>query len=105
MAQRAGGERISLMADEIERVGSDREQALQRIKKRRDFSGHLVAYLVVNAALWTIWAVTDAGYPWPAWVSGGWGIGLLLNAWDVYVRRPITDADVQREIDRLHPQH
>jgi hypothetical protein len=81
--------------------GSEREQAIERLKKRRDFYNHLVVYVVINAALWAIWAITGAGYPWPAWVTGGWAIGLLLNAWDVFYRRPITDVEVQREIERM----
>jgi hypothetical protein len=81
-----------------------REQALQTLKKRRDFGAHAITYVVVNAALWGIWAVTGAGYPWPAWVTCGWAIGLLLNAWDVYGRRPITEAEIRREIERLRPQ-
>jgi hypothetical protein len=81
--------------------GSEREQAIERLKKRRDFQGHLVTYVVVNAALWGIWALTGAGYPWPAWVTGGWAIGVLLNAWDVYFRTPISDAEVEREMQRL----
>jgi len=83
----------------------DREQALERIKKRRDFSAHLFAYLVINAGIWAVWALTGGGYAWPAWVSGGWTVGLVLNAWDVYMRRPVTEADVAREIHRLHPGH
>jgi 2TM domain len=79
---------------------SAREGAVSRLRKRRDFQGHLVAYVVVNAALWIVWAVTGGGYPWPAWVTGGWAIGLVLNAWDVYLRRPITEADIEREIER-----
>ena len=82
----------------------EREQAFERVKKRRDFQGHLVAFAVVNAALWTIWALTGAGWPWPVWVTGLWGIGLVMNAWDVFIRRPVTEADVQREIDRIHPE-
>ncbi|HYM54568.1 MAG TPA: 2TM domain-containing protein [Solirubrobacteraceae bacterium] len=78
-----------------------REQALERIKKRRDLGAHLVSYIVINAALWGIWALTSGGYPWPVWVTGGWGIGLLLNAWDVYGRRPITEDEIRREIDHL----
>jgi hypothetical protein len=77
-----------------------RAEAVSRIKKRRDFSAHVMVYVIVNAALWLLWAVTGAGYPWPAWVSGAWGVGLVLNAWDVYLRRPITEADIQREIER-----
>jgi 2TM domain len=86
--------------NELEPVVSERDRALERLKKRRDFQGHLVAYIVVNAAVWAIWATTGAGYPWPAWLTGAWGIGLLLNAWDVYMRAPITEADVQREMQR-----
>lgn len=82
----------------------EREQALRSIKKRRDFTGHLVAFIVVNAAIWGIWAFTGSGDPWPAWITGLWGIGLIMNAWDVYGRRPVTEEDVQREIHRLHPK-
>jgi hypothetical protein len=55
--------------------------------------------------VWAVWAATGAGDLWPAWLTGLWGIGLVLNAWDVYFRMPITEADVQREIQRLHPKH
>ncbi len=99
------GTSLPMTTNELEQPTSDREQALLRLKKRRDLQGHLIAYLVINAALWGVWAATGAGYAWPAWVTGGWGIGLLLNAWDVYFRAPITEDDVQREIERLHPQH
>ncbi len=27
-------------------------------------------------------------------------MSLLMNAWDVYRRRPITEADIRREMDR-----
>ncbi len=91
--------------ENAEQADSEREQALERIKKRRDFQSHLVVYLVVNAAVWVIWATTGSGYPWPAWLSGLWAIGLVTNAWDVFIRRPITERDVRAEIKRLHPEH
>jgi len=53
--------------------------------------------------MWALWAATGTGYPWPAWVTGLWAIGLVMNAWDVHFRAPITESDVQREIERLHP--
>jgi fatty acid desaturase len=77
-----------------------RAAARKRLQKRRDFGAHLVAYVVINAMLIGIWAVTGAGYFWPAWVLFGWGVGLVLNAWDVYFRRPVTEADIDREIER-----
>ena len=80
-----------------------REQALQRLKKRRDFTTHVFAYVVVNLVVWGIWFVialssSHSWWPWPIFVTLGWGIGLAMNAWDVYLRRPITEDDVQREM-------
>lgn len=83
-----------------------RELAFKRVKDRRDFYGHLVTYLVINAFLWGLWALTTGfdSYPWPIWVSLGWGIGVVLNWWGV-TRRPITQDDVAREIDRIRSPH
>lgn len=75
-------------------------QARKRVNDRRDFGSHVVAYVVVNAFLILVWAVTSSGYFWPAWVLGGWGIGLVLHGWELFVRRPVTDADVQAELQR-----
>jgi hypothetical protein len=85
------------MADEHDDV---RTQARKRLEKRRDFTAHAVTYALVNAMLIGIWAISGGGYFWPAWVLLGWGVGLALNAWDVFFRREITEADVQREIER-----
>jgi hypothetical protein len=64
-------------------------------------SVHIVTYCVVNAMLVGIWAISGGGYFWPAWVLLGWGVGLVLNVWDVYFRRPVTEHDIQQEIERL----
>lgn len=77
-----------------------RELAFKRVKARRDLGAHAVTYLVVNTFLIGVWFMSGGGYFWPAWVLGGWGIGLALNAWDVLFRRPITEADIQREMRR-----
>lgn len=81
------------------------DQALRQIKKRRDFRAHLFAYVVINVVLWGVWAIigvtADSWYPWPLWVTIGWGVGLTFNAWDVYLRRPITEDEIRREMDRL----
>jgi hypothetical protein len=78
----------------------ERQQARERVQQRRDFVSHLVAYVIVNAFLVLVWAVTGAGYFWPIWVIGGWGVGVVLHAWEVFFRRPITDADVDAELRR-----
>ena len=78
----------------------ERAAAIKRINARRDFFKHITVYAVVNAGLIVIWLVTGAGYFWPGWVLGGWGIGLVLHGWDLYGRRPISEAEIQREMER-----
>lgn len=78
-----------------------RDQAIERLKKRRDFKAHLLMYVTVNAFLVVIWAVSDAGFFWPIFPILGWGIGVVANAWDVYGRKPISDEEIRREVDRL----
>ena len=78
----------------------DRVEARKRLEARRGFVSNAVAYVVINAFLIGIWAFTGAGYFWPAWVLAAWGAGLVLHAWDVFVRRPITEADIDDELRR-----
>jgi 2TM domain len=88
--------------DTTEPTADLRKQARERLEKKRDFKTHLFIYLLVNAFLSGIWAITtpDALF-WPIFPILGWGIGVAANAWDVFVRKPITDADIEREERRL----
>ena len=62
-----------------------REQAIKRLKKRRDFVGHLLVYVMVNGIVVTIWAMTSPhGSFWPIFPILIWGIGVVMNGWDVY---------------------
>jgi hypothetical protein len=80
-----------------------REQAVERLKKKRDFRTHLFIYLLVNAMLVGIWAVTSGGddFFWPIFVILGWGIGVGANAYDVNGRKPISEDEIRQEADRL----
>lgn len=75
-------------------------QARQRLEKQRKFRGDVVAYVLINAFLIGVWAVTGFGYFWPGWVLGGWGLLLLLDGWNAFYRRPVTDSDVEAELRR-----
>ncbi len=77
-----------------------REAAVKRLTARRDFATHAITYLVFNTALVVVWYLTGHGYFWPGWLIGVWGAGLLMHAWDVWGRRPITEEDIRRELDR-----
>ncbi|HEX6516363.1 MAG TPA: 2TM domain-containing protein [Nocardioidaceae bacterium] len=79
-----------------------RERALKRLKKRRDFKAHLLVYLLVNAFLVVIWYVTTpGGFFWPVFPLVGWGIGVVMNAWDVYYAQDFDEEDIQREIEHM----
>jgi len=75
----------------------DYEQARARVEKKRKFTGDVVAYVVINAFLVGVWAVTGFGYFWPGWVLAAWGVFLVLDAWNLYYRKPITEEDIERE--------
>jgi 2TM domain len=78
-----------------------RERAIAKLKKRSDFGAHLLVYLLVNAALVGIWAVTGAGFFWPAFPLLAWGIGVVMNAWDVYLRQPPSEDRIRQEMERI----
>jgi hypothetical protein len=47
--------------------------------RRADTRAILRPYLLVNAFLILIWAVTGAGFFWPIFPLVGWGVGVALN--------------------------
>ena len=78
-----------------------RSAAIKRLKDKQDFRTHVVTYVVVNAFLVAIWAITSGGgYFWPAWPMFGWGIGLILHGWAVFGQHEISEADIEREMRR-----
>jgi 2TM domain len=76
-----------------------RERAIKRLRKRRDFYGHLLVYALVNALFVAIWAVTNRhGFFWPIFPMMGWGVAVVLNAWDVYRSDTFSEEQIRREI-------
>jgi hypothetical protein len=82
---------------------ASRDRAVTQLKKRRDFHGHILVYILFNTFLVVLWAVVGPhGFFWPGFPIVGWGIGVVMNAWDVYWRHGITEEDIYREIEREH---
>lgn len=85
-----------------ESTSDERARAHTRIKKRRDLRTHALVFILVNSAIVVIWAVTSpGGFFWPVFLIVFWGIGLVMNAWDVY-SADISDEDIDRELARMH---
>lgn len=77
-----------------------RARAVERLERKHEFYSHLYAFVLVNAVLVAIWAVTGAGYFWPVFPMLGWGVGLLFHAQAVFGHGP-TESDIRHEMERL----
>ncbi|HVT22139.1 MAG TPA: 2TM domain-containing protein [Mycobacteriales bacterium] len=94
------------MHDDVAGLDEDalRKKAVWRLRKQRGFRTHLITYVLINAFLTLIWAIggTDDFY-WPLFVEGFWGIFVLLNAWTAYRPESFSEADIQKQMDRMRP--
>jgi hypothetical protein len=41
------------------------------------------------------------GFFWPIFPLVGWGIGVVMNAWDVFRPEEFDEPKIRREMDRL----
>jgi len=78
-----------------------RDRAIKRLKKKRDFHAHLLVYTLVNTFLVVIWAVTGAHFFWPVFPMVGWGIGVVMNAWDVHRPEEPDEDQIRREMELM----
>ena len=79
-----------------------RDDKLRRIaKKRVAFKKVLLIYILVNSMLVGIWYFTAGGesYFWPVWPMLGWGLGILFQFNDAYLRSTLFSEE--KEFERL----
>jgi hypothetical protein len=89
------GGSVELMNEQTRRA-----QAIKRLKVKRDFGWHFATYVIINAFLVFIWWTGGGGGFWPVWVIVPWGIGLAFHAWYAFGGKPITEADIRREMSK-----
>lgn len=77
---------------------SARDVANKRLKAKRDFKMHLGAYVIVNAMLVAIWAMSRGGGFWPIWPIVFWGVAVAFHGWSAYFGQPFTEGEIRREI-------
>ncbi len=82
----------------------ERRTAVARIKRRRAMRMIALSYIVVNAFLVAVWALTGRGYFWPGWVMLGWLVGIAFTAISIYAAgmsmgKPSED-EIGREVER-----
>jgi hypothetical protein len=93
-----------MMQPDLEEI---RKRAEKKVKKRREFWEHLVAYVAVNLGLWAMWAFSggfgEGDAPWPIWATFGWGIGIVIHFFDVFGSELFSrrhDDAVRREMEK-----
>ncbi|SMG29685.1 2TM domain-containing protein [Marivirga sericea] len=86
----------------------NRDEELWKLAEARvGFKRHLTTYLSVNVLVWLLWYFTgsfgssygDLFLPWPLWMTLGWGIGITLHFFGVYVNNSYYSVD--REYEKL----
>jgi hypothetical protein len=82
-----------------------RDFAKKQLKKKQDFKVYLWVYAFVVGLTTAVWYLTSPSAPyWPAWVILGMGIAAFFVGLDAYGKlgsKPITDADIDAEVERL----
>lgn len=97
-----------------------RQVAIMEIERKRAFQIHAVAYLIGVVLLVVIWAIGEyhnaGGWPthgfsqssgihdvWNVWIIYpvlGWGAFVAAHGWFTYLRKPISEREIKREMDR-----
>lgn len=96
------------MTDQID-VQAIRKRVEKRFKQRQEFMIHLAVFVITNVGLWGLWLLLGGGFAWPAIVTMGWGIGLLIHGITVYTeatmeqrREEMIDREIRREKMRVY---
>jgi FtsH-binding integral membrane protein len=82
-----------------------RDYAKKSLKKKAEFKQYLWVYLAVSLLTSAIWFLTTPeDYFWPVWVIFGMGIGAVfagIDAYGSFGKKPITESDIDAEVERL----
>jgi Flp pilus assembly protein TadB len=90
-----------LVDEELDEPSTSEAVARRNIGERRRLESTLVAFVAVSIFLVIAWAVSGAGYFWPGWVIAAFLLVLVLR-YARHRRRPVTQQDVDAEIERMH---
>ncbi len=97
-----------------------RDRAVKQVERVRAFELHLVASFVGMLALTAIWATSEyhnaGGWPdrfsqssgtpgtwndWIVWPWIAWAFVMAVRAYAVFLHRPASEGEIQRELDRI----
>lgn len=79
-------------------IDDPRTAAIARLKGKQHLTYKAVSFAVLTAFFVAIWAISGAGYFWPAWIMLGFAFALAGELWSFYGKKSITEDDIQREM-------
>jgi len=101
-----------------------RAQAVKQVERVRAFKLHLAASFLGMLLLTAIWAISEyhnaggwahsfsqsSGTPhvWNDWIIWPWMVWVFVmavRAYAVFMRRPASETEIQREMDRIRRAH
>jgi len=75
-----------MMEKEKLAVENKNSQLMKLAEMRIGFRKHLLVFSVCNAGVWVVWLLANTdGFPWPIWLTLGWGVAIVLNFLAAYV--------------------
>ena len=97
-----------------------RELAIEQVERMRSFRLHAMGFALGTLVLGVVWVLTEyleehswpsrfadgndmAGTwsPWFFWAFGIWALILGVHAFKTFAHRPPSEAEIQRELERL----
>ena len=78
------------------------DEASKKVTARKRFYGGLATYLIVNAVLIVIWALSGQGNMWFLWPLGIWGIFVLGDYLRIFVFGKGSDQQaIEKEVEKM----
>ena len=78
------------------------EETSKKVRARKRFFGGLATYLIVNAVLIVIWALSGQGYPWFLWPLGIWGVFVLVDYLRIFIFGKGSDQQaIEKEVEKM----
>ena len=79
------------------------KQATQKVREKKRFYRDLTTYLIVNAVLVVIWALSGRGYMWFLWPLGIWGAFVLGHGLRIFVfgNGGSDQQEIEKEVEKM----
>ena len=83
-----------------------RQKIDKRYEERLGLYVHTAAYIGMNLVFWLMFLSSGAGFPWPLFVTAGWGIGYAAHTMNFYYTygkgAEKKEAEIEAEIERQY---